>query len=127
MKPRRITARAARLAAPLALATALLSASTAFGAGASAAEAHVAHPSVATASAPGKAPTAPYGILPAGGQQAAVAKNCQKIPGKKKGSCNEPHRKCRQKGAKAVSAAGVKLTCRVAPWDGRLRWLAAGE
>lgn len=124
MKPRRITARAARLAAPLALATALLGMSTTVGAGSFAA---AAAPSVVTAGTPGKAPTVPYGTLPAGGHQAPVAKNCAKIPGKKKGSCNEPHRKCRQKGATAVSARGVKLTCRVAPWDGRLRWLAAGE
>ncbi|MBH1938750.1 hypothetical protein I5Q34_31575 [Streptomyces sp. AV19] len=127
MKPGRITARAARLAAPLALATALLGVSTTLGAGSFAAEVPPASPSVVTTETPGKTPAAPYGTLPAEGRQAPAAKNCAKIPGKKKGSCNEPHRKCRKKGATAVSSGGVKLTCRVAPWDGRLRWLAAGE
>ncbi|UNO39805.1 hypothetical protein [Streptomyces sp. MST-110588] len=64
--------------------------------------------------------------LPAG-KRAHATKNCARIPGKKKGSCNEPHRKCRQRGAKAVSSKGIHLTCRIARWDGRLRWLAKGE
>ncbi|KNB50628.1 hypothetical protein [Streptomyces caatingaensis] len=67
------------------------------------------------------------GPLALDSERAHATKNCAKIPGKKKGSCNEPHRKCRQAGATAVSSHGIRLTCRIAPWDGRLRWLADGE
>lgn len=68
-----------------------------------------------------------YDNLSPEGQEAHDTMNCAKIPGKKKGSCNELHRKCRESGATAVSSLGEELTCRTSPRDGQLRWLAEGE
>ncbi|WP_367137510.1 MULTISPECIES: hypothetical protein [Streptomyces] len=68
-----------------------------------------------------------YENLSPEGKQAHDTENCAKLPGKKKGSCDELHRKCRVSGATAVSSGGVELTCRTSPQDGRLRWLADGE
>ncbi|MBO1415621.1 hypothetical protein [Streptomyces sp. FH025] len=76
---------------------------------------------------PGRHDGSNYDNLSPEGQEAHDTENCAQIPGKKKGSCNEPHRKCREAGATATSSKGVALTCRTSPKDGRLRWLAAGE
>ncbi|MFH8982938.1 hypothetical protein [Streptomyces varsoviensis] len=76
---------------------------------------------------PGRHDGSNYDNLSPEGKEAHDTQNCAKIPGKKKGSCNELHRKCRESGATAVSSAGVELTCRTSPKDGRLRWLAEGE
>ncbi|MFE5868865.1 hypothetical protein ACFQ6V_09445 [Streptomyces roseifaciens] len=87
-------------------------------------------PEVAAAdsdNSPGRHDGSNYGNLSPEGKEAHDTENCAKIPGKKKGSCNEPHRKCRESGATAVSSGGVELTCRTSPKDGRLRWLADGE
>ncbi|MEV0281299.1 hypothetical protein AB0I22_33625 [Streptomyces sp. NPDC050610] len=79
------------------------------------------------ADSPGRHDGSNYDNLSPEGKEAHDTQNCAKIPGKKKGSCNELHRKCRESGATAVSSAGEELTCRTSPRDGRLRWLAAGE
>ncbi|MFE6054937.1 hypothetical protein ACFQ6N_29655 [Kitasatospora sp. NPDC056446] len=76
---------------------------------------------------PGRHDGSNYDNLSPAGQEAHDTENCAQIPGKKKGSCNEPHRKCREAGATATSSAGIALTCRTYAKDGRLRWLAAGE
>ncbi|MET9295703.1 hypothetical protein [Streptomyces sp. NPDC003077] len=80
-----------------------------------------------THDSPGRHDGSNYDHLSPEGQRAHDTLNCAKGPGKKKGSCNEPHRKCRESGAEAVSSAGIHLTCRTAPWDGRLRWLGDEE
>ncbi|MFE7488647.1 hypothetical protein [Kitasatospora sp. NPDC057541] len=76
---------------------------------------------------PGQHDGSNYDNLSPAGREAHDTENCAQIPGKKKGSCNEPHRKCNAAGATATSSAGVALTCRTYAKDGRLRWLAAGE
>ncbi|MFJ7244289.1 hypothetical protein ACIQWA_06510 [Kitasatospora sp. NPDC098652] len=76
---------------------------------------------------PGRHDGSNYDNLSPEGKEAHDTENCAQIPGKKKGSCNEPHRKCREAGATATSSNGLALTCRSSPKDGRLRWLAAGE
>ncbi|MFH8347736.1 hypothetical protein [Streptomyces sp. NPDC018045] len=76
---------------------------------------------------PGRHDGSAYERLSTEGRKAHDTENCAKIPGKKKGSCNELHRKCRARGATAVSSKGEHLTCRTSPRDGRLRWLTAGE
>ncbi|WP_158712069.1 hypothetical protein [Streptomyces rimosus] len=81
----------------------------------------------ARADSPGRHDGSNYDHLSAEGRRAHDTKNCAKGPGKKKGSCNELHRKCRVSGATAVSSQGEHLTCRTSPRDGRLRWLTAGE
>ncbi|MER8104065.1 hypothetical protein [Kitasatospora sp. NPDC094016] len=76
---------------------------------------------------PGRHDGSNYDNLSPEGKEAHDTENCAQIPGKKKGSCNEPHRKCREAGATATSSKGLALTCRSSPKDGRLRWLTAGE
>lgn len=76
---------------------------------------------------PGRHDGSNYDNLSPVGKEAHDTENCAQIPGKKKGSCNEPHRKCREAGATATSSKGLALTCRSSPKDGRLRWLTAGE
>ncbi|WP_159394367.1 hypothetical protein [Streptomyces sp. NRRL S-495] len=76
---------------------------------------------------PGRHDGSNYDNLSPEGKEAHDTENCAEIPGKKKGSCNEPHRKCREAGATATSSKGLALTCRTSPKDGRLRWLTAGE
>ncbi|WP_158812836.1 hypothetical protein [Streptomyces rimosus] len=96
----------------------------------SAAKARPAAPRPSTtehADSPGRHDGSNYDHLSAEGRKAHDTENCAKIPGKKKGSCNELHRKCRASGATAVSSQGERLTCRTSPRDGRLRWLTAGE
>ncbi|WP_406192310.1 hypothetical protein OH807_00700 [Kitasatospora sp. NBC_01560] len=75
---------------------------------------------------PGRHDGSNYDNLSAEGKEAHDTENCAEIPGKKKGSCNEPHRKCGEAGATATSSKGLALTCRTSPRDGRLRWLTAG-
>ncbi|MET9399948.1 hypothetical protein [Kitasatospora sp. NPDC002965] len=79
------------------------------------------------AGSPGRHDDSAYDDLSPEGRAAHDTQNCAQIPGKRKGSCNEPHRRCKEHGATATSAAGVALTCRTASWDGRLRRPAAGE
>ncbi|MED7952822.1 hypothetical protein [Streptomyces sp. BE303] len=79
------------------------------------------------ADSPGRHDGSAYDNLSPEGKAAHDTQNCAQIPGKRKGSCNEPHRRCKEHGATATSAAGAALTCRTASWDGRLRCLAAGE
>ncbi|MFJ2782266.1 hypothetical protein [Kitasatospora sp. NPDC087315] len=76
---------------------------------------------------PGRHDGSNYDNLSPAGQEAHDTENCAQTVGKKKGSCNEPHRKCREAGATVTSSAGVALTCRTYARDGRLHWLAAGE
>ncbi|MGW1072853.1 hypothetical protein [Streptomyces sp. NPDC002537] len=84
-------------------------------------------PEDGSADSPGRHDGSNYDRLSPEGREAHDTENCAKIPGKKKGSCNELHRKCRESGATAVSSKGEELTCRTSPKDGRLRWLTAGE
>ncbi|MFB7126249.1 hypothetical protein [Kitasatospora sp. NPDC056273] len=76
---------------------------------------------------PGRHDGSNYDNLSPAGREAHDTENCAQTAGKKKGSCNEPHRKCREAGATVTSSAGVALTCRTYAKDGRLHWLAAGE
>ncbi|WKK24721.1 hypothetical protein QZH56_03545 [Streptomyces olivoreticuli] len=76
---------------------------------------------------PGRHDGSNYDNLSPEGKEAHDTENCAKIPGKRKGSCNEPHRKCKESGATAVSSGGAELTCRIWAKDGRLHWLAEGE
>ncbi|MEU3753221.1 hypothetical protein AB0H17_10740 [Streptomyces olivoreticuli] len=76
---------------------------------------------------PGRHDGSNYDNLSPEGKEAHDTENCAKIPGKRKGSCNEPHRKCKESGATAVSSGGVELTCRIWAKDGRLHWLTEGE
>lgn len=72
---------------------------------------------------PGRHDGSNYDNLSPEGQQAHDTLNCADVPGHKKGSCNEPRRKCNLDGAHVTSSGGIRLTCRMAE-DGRLRWLA---
>ncbi len=76
-----------------------------------------------TTDSPGRHDGSHYENLSPEGQQAHDKLNCADVPGHKKGSCNEPHRKCNLDGAKVVSSGGIRLTCQMAA-DGRLRWIA---
>lgn len=76
-----------------------------------------------TTDSPGRHDGSHYDNLSPEGQQAHDKLNCADVPGHKKGSCNEPHRKCNLAGAKVVSSGGIRLTCQMAA-DRRLRWIA---
>ncbi|MEU5186721.1 hypothetical protein AB0G83_06105 [Streptomyces klenkii] len=80
-----------------------------------------------SADSPGRHDGSNYDNLSPEGKRAHDTESCAKVPGKRKGSCNEPHRKCKERGATAVSSAGVELTCRIWAKDDRLHWLADGE
>ncbi|WP_282796454.1 hypothetical protein [Streptomyces sp. CC224B] len=71
---------------------------------------------------PGRHDGSNYDNLSPEGREAHDTLNCAEVPGHKKGSCNEPRRKCDLAGADVVSSAGIRLTCRRAD-DGKLRWL----
>ncbi|MGW2893173.1 hypothetical protein ACWDAO_00695 [Streptomyces sp. NPDC001212] len=72
---------------------------------------------------PGRHDGSNYDNLSPEGQEAHDTLNCADVPGHKKGSCNEPNRKCNLDGAQVTSSGGIRLTCQMAG-DGRLRWLA---
>jgi hypothetical protein len=71
---------------------------------------------------PGRHDGSNYDILSPEGQAAHDTLNCADVPGHKKGSCNEPNRKCNLDGAQVTSSGGIRLTCQMAD-DARLRWL----
>ncbi len=71
---------------------------------------------------PGRHDGSNYDNLSPEGQEAHDTLNCADVPGHKKGSCNEPNRKCNLNGAQVTSSGGIRLTCQMAD-DGRLRWL----
>ncbi|MGW4765274.1 hypothetical protein ACWEPD_26785 [Streptomyces pseudogriseolus] len=71
---------------------------------------------------PGRHDGSNYDNLSPEGQQAHDTLNCADVPGHKKGSCNEPNRKCNLDGAQVISSGGIRLTCQMAD-DARLRWL----
>lgn len=71
---------------------------------------------------PGRHDGSNYDNLSPEGQEAHDTLNCADVPGHKKGSCNEPNRKCNLDGAQVTSSGGIRLTCQMAD-DGRLRWL----
>jgi hypothetical protein len=71
---------------------------------------------------PGRHDGSNYDNLSPEGQEAHDTLNCADVPGHKKGSCNEPNRKCNLDGAQVISSGGIRLTCRMAD-DARLRWL----
>ncbi|MFJ5776237.1 hypothetical protein [Streptomyces sp. NPDC093094] len=71
---------------------------------------------------PGRHDGSDYDNLSPEGQEAHDTLNCADVPGHKKGSCNEPNRKCNLDGAQVTSSGGIRLTCQMAD-DARLRWL----
>lgn len=71
---------------------------------------------------PGRHDGSNYDNLSPEGQEAHDTLNCADVPGHKKGSCNEPNRKCNLDGAQVTSSGGIRLTCQMAD-DERLRWL----
>ncbi|GAA3636520.1 hypothetical protein ACG5V6_01060 [Streptomyces chitinivorans] len=80
-------------------------------------------PTAESTGSPGRHDGSNYDNLSPEGREAHDTLNCADVPGHKKGSCNEPNRKCNLDGATVTSSGGIRLTCRMAD-DGRLRWLA---
>ncbi|MEV5192480.1 hypothetical protein AB0K86_08070 [Streptomyces clavifer] len=80
-------------------------------------------PAAQSTDSPGRHDGSNYDNLSPEGKEAHDTLNCADVPGHKKGSCNEPNRKCNLDGATVTSSREIRLTCRMAD-DGRLRWLA---
>ncbi|MCG8965463.1 hypothetical protein [Streptomyces sp. CL12-4] len=80
-------------------------------------------PASESTDSPGRHDGSNYDNLSPAGREAHDTLNCADVPGHKKGSCNEPNRKCNLEGATVTSSGGIHLTCRMA-YDDRLRWLA---